>query len=236
MIFFLYFFSIFWYWNYVGCKEQKKQTNQIIFFIDEHRSFWIESYISNHNTSYLQVPYPLRYSLLNTLHKHNLESFWLHRYNLESLHKHIVSQRYNLVWIKSKMQTFFESNQGAFNLQTKIETDWERNGFGVGSGKRSRSRERERERERDRKSRKAEREREIGNIGCWFRISAFYNGVLGRRFYKNRRPVFWKSSAKIILGDDFWSRRLRYSTWATMFFTINLVAQDEENRRPRVLS
>ena len=36
-----------------------------------------------------------------------------------------------------------------------------------------------------------------------FRIFAFYIGVLGRRFLKNRRPVFWKSSAKIILGDDF---------------------------------
>ena len=68
MIFFLYFFLFF------DIEILRLRFNIFpIFFIDEHRSFWIESYISNHNTSYLQVPYPLRYTILNhyinTLHK-----------------------------------------------------------------------------------------------------------------------------------------------------------------------
>ena len=72
-------------------------------------------------------------------------------------------------------------------------------GCGVGVG----------ERERERASVDFRRERERAWI-CerlreWlgFRIFAFYIAVLGRRFCKNRRPVFLKSSAKIILGDDF---------------------------------
>ena len=53
-------------------------------------------------------------------------------------------------------------------------------------------------------------------------------------FCKNRRPrESWPTIFEVV-ALFFENRRLRYYTWATMLFTINLVAQDEENRRPRV--
>ena len=91
----------------------------------------------------------------------------------------------------------------------------------VGSGKRKRNRSIESE-----TPSKTEKQREREREWLGFRISAFYNRVLGRRFYKNRRPVFSKSSAKIILGDELLKSSPKYSILGDDFLYY-------KSRRPR---
>ena len=66
-----------------------------------------------------------------------------------------------------------------------------------------------------------------------FRIFAFYTGVLGRRFCKNRRLVFSKSSAKMILADDFWSRRPVFWKSSPKILYLGDDVLHYKSRRPR---
>ena len=126
------------------------------------------------NHTFQTTTHPIyKYHILCVIHCYDYTDTILNHY-INTLHKHIVSQRYNLVWIKSKMQTFFESNQGAFNLQTKIQTE---------SIERISETEKQRERERS----------EIMGVGSEF--LPFILTFLGddsikivALFFENRRP------------------------------------------------